>query len=254
MQSVLLPTKRSIYQSVDSKSGILMAAVIIFFWLSSFIVLLRVDISQIPWFLIILIVFVRAFLHTGLFITAHDAIHGTVFPQNRTVNDFIGGVAAQMYVLLPFKILLEKHQLHHNYPASEKDPDFWRNGKENPILWYINFMREYLKGNQSWIVLIGMSVIFYSLWLGIHIPLINLVLFWLFPLFISSIQLFYFGIFLPHRQPKDGYNNRHRAISINFSVFWSFLSCYHFGYHWEHHEYPQLPWYKLPSVIKSAKC
>ncbi|WP_208766779.1 fatty acid desaturase [Nostoc flagelliforme] len=25
------------------------------------------------------------------------------------------------------------------------------------------------------------------------------------------------------------------------------MSCYHFGYHQEHHEYPDVPWWKLPA-------
>lgn len=248
MQNVLLPTKDLIHKIVDELSGIIIASIVMVLWLTSLIIFFSIDVAKTPLLLIVSAVLLRAFLHTGLFITAHDAMHGTVLPQNRKINDFIGRVAARMYVLLPYKTLLEQHRLHHHYPASEKDPDFCENGKENPALWYISFMMGYLKGNQSWVILIGMSAIFYPLWLGLHIPLINLVLFWLFPLFLSSIQLFYFGIFLPHRQPKSGYTNRHRAVSSNFSVVWSFLSCYHFGYHWEHHESPNIPWYKLPSI------
>ncbi len=249
MQNVL-PTTRSAPQVIDYRSGVLIATTLISLWLSSLIVLLSIDIAQFPLFLIILAVFLRAFLHTGLFITAHDAMHGTVFPQHRHFNNFIGFLAARMYVFLPYKILLEKHRLHHQYPASTKDPDFCGDGKKNPILWYLSFMKGYLEGNQSWVVFIGMSLIFYPLLLGLHIPITNLILFWLLPIFISSIQLFYFGIFLPHRQPKDGYTNHHRAKSSNFSVLWSFLTCYHFGYHLEHHEYPHIPWYKLPSVVR----
>jgi len=249
MENVLLPTKGLFQRLVDDLLGIVIASIVMLLWLSSLIVFLAIDISQVPLFLIVPDVLLRAFLHTGLFITAHDAMHRTVYPQNRKINDFIGSIASRMYVLLPYKTLLEKHQQHHRHPASEKDPDFCKNGKENPLLWYISFMKGYLEGKQSWIILIGMSLIFYPLWLGLHIPIVNLVLFWLLPLFLSSIQLFFFGIFLPHRQPKEGYTNRHRAKSSNFSVLWSFLSCYHFGYHWEHHEYPHLPWYKLPSLV-----
>jgi beta-carotene ketolase (CrtW type) len=251
MQNALLPTKRLVHTVIDSVSGILIAGIVMLLWLSSLIVLLSVDISQISVFWIVPAVLLRAFLHTGLFITAHDAMHGTIFPKNRKVNDFIGSLAARMYVLLPYKTLLEKHRLHHRYPASAKDPDFCEQAQKNPFAWYVNFMKGYLEGKQSWVLLIGMSIIFYSLLLGPNIPISNLVLFWLFPIFLSSIQLFYFGIFLPHRQPKGGYKNRHRAQSIHYTVFWSFLTCYHFGYHWEHHEYPHLPWYRLPSVVKN---
>jgi beta-carotene/zeaxanthin 4-ketolase len=249
MQTVL-STKRLNPKLAIYNSGILIAIIVISLWLSSLIILLSIDIEQLPWFLLIIAVLLRSFLHTGLFITAHDAMHGTVFPQHRQLNDFIGSLAARMYVFLPYKLLLEKHRLHHQYPASTKDPDFCEDGNNNPILWYVSFMKGYLEGKQSWVVFIGMSLIFYPLWLGLNIGIYNLVLFWLLPIFISSIQLFSFGIFLPHHQPQDGYTNCHRAKSSNFSVFWSFLTCYHFGYHWEHHEYPHLPWYKLPSVVK----
>ncbi|MFB8788749.1 MAG: fatty acid desaturase [Potamolinea sp.] len=250
MRSSLLPTKGVISTSIESLTGIIIASTLIFFWLSSLIFLLCIDISQIPSFWVVSAVLLRAFLQTGIFITAHDAIHGTIFPQNRQINDFIGSIAARMYVLLPYKTLFKNHMLHHRYPASEQDPDFCEHGQKNPFTWYVMFMKGYLKGKQSWVLLIGMSIIFYSLLLGLHIPILNLVLFWLFPILLSSIQLFYFGIYLPHRQPKGGYKNRHRAESLRYSVFGSFLACYHFGYHWEHHEYPHLPWYKLPSVVK----
>jgi beta-carotene ketolase (CrtW type) len=251
MQDALLSKKDLDFTLADSILGVLIASIVILLWLSSLIFFLYMDISQVPVFWIVPAVLLRAFLHTGIFITAHDAMHGTIFPKNHQVNNFIGSLAARMYVLLPYKMLLEKHRLHHRYPASEKDPDFCEHGLKNPFLWYFSFMKGYLEGRQSWVLLIGMSIIFYSLLWGLNIPMINLILFWLLPLFLSSIQLFYFGILLPHRQPKGGYTNRHRAQSSNFSTFWSFITCYHFGYHWEHHEYPNLPWYKLPLVVKS---
>lgn len=251
MQNALLPLKEPVNTLIDSILGILIAGIVMVLWLGSLIFLLSIDISEIPVFWIVPAVLLRAFLHTGIFITAHDAIHGTVFHQNRKINDFIGSLAARMYVLLPYKTLLKKHNLHHHYPASKKDPDFCEDGQENPLVWYVTFMKGYLEGKQSWVLLIGMSIIFYSLLLGLNIPITNLVLFWLLPILVSSIQLFYFGIFLPHRQPKEGYRNRHRAQSSYYSIFWSFLACYHFGYHWEHHEYPHLPWYKLPSAVKN---
>jgi beta-carotene/zeaxanthin 4-ketolase len=64
------------------------------------------------------------------------------------------------------------------------------------------------------------------------------------------LQLFYFGTFLTHREPTEGYTNPHRTTSNHFSHFWSFITCYHFGYHKEHHEYPQLPWWKLPEIYQ----
>ena len=245
------PTKGLTNVLIDSLLGILIASTVMLLWLSSMIFLFSIDISQIPLVLIVLAVIGRAFLHTGLFITAHDAMHGTIFPLNSNVNDLVGSLATRIYALLPYKTLLEKHKLHHRYPATEQDPDFFGQEQKNPLAWYLKFMKSYLEGKQSLVLLIGMTIIFFSLQLGLSIPISNLLLFWVLPIFLSSIQLFYFGIFLPHRRPPGGYRNRHRAESKYYSVFWSLITCYHFGYHWEHHEFPYLPWYKLPSAVNS---
>jgi beta-carotene/zeaxanthin 4-ketolase len=66
----------------------------------------------------------------------------------------------------------------------------------------------------------------------------------------SSFQLFLFGTFLPHREPINGYVNDCHSTSTSFSEFWSFISCYHFGYHEEHHDLPHLAWWQLPAARK----
>jgi len=68
------------------------------------------------------------------------------------------------------------------------------------------------------------------------------------PSIASSLQLFFFGTYLPHREPEGGYVSETRAQSSNWSVFWSFITCYHFGYHEEHHEQPNVPWWGLPGL------
>ncbi len=238
------------YSQTNSRIGLAVANVIIFFWLASLIGFLTIDLAQIPLIIIILGVLLRSFLHTGLFITTHEAIHG-VLSKNRSTNDLIGYATSFLYALLPYKVLAENHRLHHRYPASEKDPDFYLSDSNNFLLWYVSFMKEYQKGRQAWVLLIGMAIIFGTL-ICLHISSINIFLFWVIPILISSLQLFTFGIFLPHRQTEVGYSDCHKANSNNYSVFWSFITCYHFGYHWEHHQYPNLPWYELPLARQVA--
>ena len=242
------------YTQTNSQIGLAVASIIIFFWFVSLIGFLTLNLAQIPLILIILGVLLRSFLHTGLFITTHEAIHG-VLSKHRQINDFIGYITSFLYALLPYKVLAENHRLHHCYPATEQDPDFYPSDSNNFLLWYGNFMKEYQKGRQAWILLIGMAVIFGAL-ICLRISSLNIFLFWVIPILISSLQLFTFGIFLPHRLTEVGYSgqlrcaygDRHRANSNNYSVFWSFITCYHFGYHWEHHQYPNLPWYELPQA------
>lgn len=227
------------YSQTNSQIGLAVASIIIFLWLASLIGFLTFDLAQIPLVLIVLGVFLRSFLHTGLFITTHEAIHG-VISKHRQINDSIGYITSFLYGLLPYKVLAENHRLHHRYPASEQDPDFYSPDSNNFLLWYASFMKEYQKGGQAWVLLIGMTIIFCTL-ICLHISSANILLFWAIPILISSMQLFTFGIFLPHRQTEEDYSDRHRAKSINYSVIWSFITCYHFSYHWEHYQYPHLP-------------
>jgi len=108
-------------------------------------------------------------------------------------------------------------------------------------------MRTYLDKKQNIILFFGMTILFHGVRLGFDVPAVNLLLFWILPLLLSSMQLFYFGTYLPHRN-HNGISDRHRARSSDFPLMISFLTCYHFGYHWEHHEYPHLPWFKLPAA------
>ncbi|NJR44359.1 MAG: beta-carotene ketolase [Hyellaceae cyanobacterium CSU_1_1] len=235
---------RLTFANINLTTGIIVSTTLILFWFVSLIVLLALDINTIPLYLIILGIFLRIFLQTGLFITTHEAIHGTIY-QNSLINDAFGYITSFLYAILPYKTLAKNHQLHHRHPASEKDPDFNCLHSNNFLFWYLSFMQEYQKGRQFWILLVGMTIIFCT-FICLHISIINIFLFWIIPILISSVQLFTFGIFLPHRQRDEEYSDRHRARSNNYSVFWSFIACYHFGYHWEHHQYPNLPWYQLP--------
>jgi beta-carotene ketolase (CrtW type) len=227
--------------------GLAIALVIITAYLGSWYGVLRLDLATLPWGLILLAIACRTFCHTGLFITAHDAIHGTVFPQNQRINDGVGAIALFLYALFLYPVMREKHLQHHANPATADDPDYYSDAQRNPALWYGRFIWDYLQGPHRWIVLGGMTLLFHSLfWLG-HVPLSNLLLLWVLPNVISSMQLFFIGIYLPHRDPPDGHQNQHRSTTLPLPVFWSWLACYHFGYHWEHHEYPHVPWYRLPA-------
>jgi beta-carotene ketolase (CrtW type) len=188
----------------------------------------------------------QTFLYTGLFVTAHDAMHGVVYPQNLKINNLLGWIAALIYALFSFKKLSSNHWQHHHHPASEVDPDFHNGKQKNFFAWYWQFIKRYW----SWKRLLGLMAIFNLITHTLPISDTNLTLFWVIPSILSSVQLFYFGSFLPHKEPKGGYTNPHRAQSNHLPIFWSFVTCYHFGYHQEHHEYPHAPWWKLPSIYK----
>jgi beta-carotene/zeaxanthin 4-ketolase len=190
----------------------------------------------------------QTWIYTGLFITAHDAIHGSIHPLPQ-VNRAIGQLCLWLYAGFDYSLLASKHDLHHQYPASDRDPDFHDGKTANFWGWYAHFVCEHVSWGQAINLLLMLGIYTIICQSNLATPILdripNLLLFWMLPSLFSSLQLFYFGTFLPHREPPAGYLNPHRAQTIARSRWWSLISCYHFGYHQEHHESPQLPWWQL---------
>ncbi len=232
---------------LPSWKGLLVATAIVTLWISSFLFLSFIDIYQLVPLWILPAILGRTLIQTGLFIVAHDAIHGSVIPSNRQLNDSIGQFAVTLYALLDYQKLAVNHWAHHRQPGQAGDPDFHDCHR---LLWFLKFLKGYLNLRQIAIQFFGLGTVFVVLHFGSHIPVTNLLLFWILPIFFSTMQLFYFGTYLPHRSSNP--DNSHHATSSNYPPIWSFFTCYHFGYHWEHHEYPWLAWYDLPSVRQVA--
>jgi beta-carotene ketolase (CrtW type) len=101
----------SVVRNQGIASGILIAFIIIGLWANSLLFLLNLDVSKMPELWILFAILWQTFLYTGLFITAHDAMHGVVFPQNHKINNLIGSIAVFLYGLFSYKNLLKKHCL-----------------------------------------------------------------------------------------------------------------------------------------------
>lgn len=218
-------------------------------WGVSLIGLLLMPLALSPLTLALLLpaVLARAFLQTGLFIVAHDAMHGSLLPGNRRWNDRIGRCALALYACLPWESCRRNHQLHHLAPGSSHDPDHHCGRRSGPLAWYLRFMAAYLTPARLAILLGCWLAVAGLLSARIAHPLPKLLLFWTLPLLVSSLQLFVFGTYLPHREASARSGDRHRATSLAWPEPLSLLACFHFGYHWEHHEHPHLPWYRLPA-------
>ncbi|QIR38247.1 beta-carotene ketolase [Tolypothrix sp. PCC 7910] len=245
LEKNFIPEFRSKFQF----EGLLIAIFIIILWAISQIFLLWLDFSKCNILILLSFIIWQTFLYTGLFITAHDAMHGLVLPNYPKINHFVGSLCLKLYGLLPYQKLLKKHWLHHQHPAGELDPDFHDGKHENFIAWYFHFMKSY----GSWRQIISIVIIYRILLHLLRIPAANLNYFWALPSLFSSLQLFYFGTFIPHKQPIGGYIAPHNAQTIDRPMWWSFITCYHFGYHKEHHEYPHIPWWQLPEIYTISK-
>lgn len=236
-------------KKLNSIKGIIYSSIMIIAWTGSLVFLLTREISGLSALFIVAGFVVQTWLYTGLFITAHDSMHGLVYPMRRNVNDLFGRIALTLYAFFSFSFLQNKHWDHHKYPASSKDPDFNDGVHTSFFRWYFKFMKTYMK----WPQIVGMAVAFNVLLHLFKIPVANLVIFWIIPAFASTFQLFYFGTFLPHRKLEKDFIDHHRARSNEYPVLLSLLTCFHFGYHWEHHAFPNQAWWQLPAKRREVK-
>ena len=228
--------------------GFWLGMVIFWGWLASLIGLLLADSA--PWSpaAVLLAIAVRTFLQTGLFILGHDAMHRTLVPGRPALNDGLGHLALLLYAGLPFGRCRRHHLRHHRSPGSLRDPDFRQASGDGALRWYVRFMGNYLSWNQLGLLLITWMTAA-ALLMRLDPPLaMNVIAFWVLPLVLSSMQLFLFGTYLPHRSQGGLPVSSHAVQSLGYSHLFSLLACYHFGYHWEHHAYPAVPWFRLPEL------
>ena len=192
------------------------------------------------------LVIVQAWLSTGLFIVAHDCMHGSLAPGRPRLNRLIGTMALGAYAALSYRALLPKHLAHHTAPGTEDDPDFHAGEPRRMVPWFVRFFMGYYTHGQ--IVRITVVAIVYLL---LGASLLNIVIFWAVPAIIALVQLFVFGTYLPHRHSGDDFADEHRARSSRLPLLGSLITCFHFGgYHHEHHLSPGSAWWRLPTVRK----
>ncbi|MFC3560653.1 fatty acid desaturase [Pedobacter jamesrossensis] len=216
---------------VKSAIGIFVALTVICGWFGLLFYLLRWDFQwNNP--LVYLLIFCQMHLFTGLFITAHDAMHGTI-SSNKTINTFVGYLSVFLYAGFFYNKLYKKHHKHHNHVHTNEDPDFAPHGFWK---WYFSFMMNYVTVIQLIIMAVAYNVL--KIWVDER----NLLLFWVLPSLLSTFQLFYFGTYLPHKGEHD---NEYHSSTLNKNHLFAFLTCYFFGYHLEHHQKPATPWWQL---------
>ena len=219
-------------------SGILLALTVYTLWLASLVAALTLELPlilalfMIPWL---------SFLYTGLFIQAHDGMHGSLAPHSLRLNHTLSALFVWSYASFSYEKLLEEHHKHHAHSGTPlADPDFHNGTQRGFWAWYAHFMLHYINLKQ-WL---WQSALFIALYF--FVPVERILLFWALPAILSTFQLFYFGTYRPHR---DGaFADHHRARSNEFPEWLSLITCYHFGYHLEHHRSPGTPWYRLPQL------
>ena len=201
------------------------------------------------WPFALMLAMVQCWLSVGVFIVCHDAMHGTLVPGRPKLNGAIGAVLLALYAGFAWKQLRDAHFAHHKLAGRAGDPDFDEHHPDNFRRWYFTFFRRYF----GWRSILFVHTVVGIYWLVLDIPMIQIVLLYGLPALASSLQLFYFGTFRPHSHREgEPFADRHNARSNDFGTLASLATCFHFGYHLEHHHRPDVPWWGLPAAKRAG--
>lgn len=206
--------------------------------------------SSLP--LALLMAAVQCWLSVGVFIVSHDAMHGSLAPGHPKLNGLIGGTLLFLYAGFGWRRLRDAHFDHHRFVGTGGDPDFDEDHPQHFLSWYGTFLRRYF----GWRSLVYVHTVVGIYWLVFDVPMVQIVLLYGLPALASSLQLFYFGTYRPHHHQEAAgeplFADRHNARSEAFGPLLSLATCYHFGYHLEHHRRPDVPWWALPAARRAG--
>ena len=118
-------------------------------WVATLIALLQIDLSWAALLWVPLAVALRSFLNVGLFITAHDAMHGTLYPKSSFLNHAVGRLSVFLYAGFSYDMLWAAHIRHHDAPGTADDPDFADTPGDGLWKWFSAFMIRYTTVKQT---------------------------------------------------------------------------------------------------------
>lgn len=227
--------------------GPLYAALIVGAWMFVHLYSVFIHSLSAPIWQTVGLILLQCWLYTGMFIVAHDTMHGSLIPGKEKLNALVGTSILFIYAGFNWHKMRDAHHDHHKFSGTERDPDF---NAENPREfwpWYVKFFLTYFGWRQI-LILVAFTLIY----LLLGASYLNTIVMWAVPAILSSLQLFYFGTYLTHRHGGE-FPDHHNARTNEFSKLASLLSCFHFGYHHEHHLFPHEPWWRLPSKKSFTK-
>jgi beta-carotene ketolase (CrtW type) len=234
----------------QAQIGLGLTMAIVAAWLSIHVLavfFLRIDAAS--WPLVPVVMLVQCWLSVGMFIAAHDAMHGSLAPGYPRINATVGGFVLALYAGFGWRRMRDAHMAHHRHSGTADDPDFDADHPRAFLAWYATFLRRYF----GW-----RSALYVSTVVTVYAVILraapgNILLFYGVPAIGSSFQLFYFGTYRPHRHEQAAFADGHRARTSHYGVLISLLTCFHFGYHHEHHLSPHVPWWRLPARYRAGR-
>lgn len=231
------------------------------------ILVIAIAINLGGFWLIPAIVIIGALQH-AMSILQHEAVHTLLFP-NKKINEFVGTYLISYPI--GFSLDYRKvHLNHHRYLGTESDPDEtnyrdFPNTKSALIKKIIfefsglSALKQFLGSNSNGASqghFIGIALtqfIIFCIFFLVKSPFLYFVL-WLIPLVTVTKGLAQIRNLAEHLVRKEPISGAERIRTFKSSrVERFFLAPFNFNYHAEHHWYPMVPYYNLPSLRKIIK-
>ena len=217
-----------------------------------------------PWWLIIVVAYcVGAFANHALFVMIHECSHNLLF-KGKTLN-YLASITANLPHILPSAISFTRyHRMHHvhqgNHDLDADLPDFWEarlfgNNFFSKALWLLlfpifqvrrTFRLKNIKPVDGWII--TNWVLQFAFDVAIWVFIGPKALFFMLISFFFSVGLHPLGarwiqehyLVLDENQETYSYYGPLNIFAFNV------------GFHNEHHDFPSVPWNKLPELKSKA--
>jgi sphingolipid 4-desaturase/C4-monooxygenase len=216
-----------------------------------------------PWWAIFIAAyFVGAFVDHALFVMIHECAHRLIFksqPANR-----LAGILANVPQVFPSSVSFERYHIkHHSFQGiHELDADL-------PNRWEARLINNYFVGKVIWFLFYPLFQAFrvsrlkeirpFDGWIalnwGVQIAFVAAVWYFLGPkavVFLTASFFFSVGLHpLGGRWIQEHYLTHGEQETYSYYGVLNTVA-FNVGYHNEHHDFPSVPWNKLPQIKNGA--
>lgn len=212
------------------------------------------------WLVLLIAYLIGAFADHSLFVMIHECSHNLLF-KKKSWNT-IAGILSNLPQIFPSSVSFAKYHIkHHSFQGvHELDADL-------PDKWEARLINNYLPGKVIWLLLYPLfqtvrtfrlkEIDFMDRWVVLNILLsmafnVAIVYFFGWMSFIYLLSSFFFSVGL---HPLGARWIQEHYLTHGTQETYSYYGplnkiAFNVGYHNEHHDFPSVPWNKLPDIRK----
>ncbi|MCA6474277.1 MAG: fatty acid desaturase [Chitinophagaceae bacterium] len=206
--------------------------------------------------------FIGAFADHALFVLIHECAHKLIF-KNRAANK-IAGMIANIPLIFPSSVSFETYHLkHHSFQGvHELDGDL-------PNYWEAKLINHYFTGKVIWLLFYPLFQVFrlsrlreiapFDRWVALNwlIQIVSMTaIAWFLGAqsFVYLVASFFFSVGLHPlgaRWIQEHYLTQGEQETYSYYGVLNHVA-FNVGFHNEHHDFPSVPWNRLPDIKKTA--